>query len=71
MKQQQLPPSLSMGGMGVLAAMPDLANVVQVTSVLRCITDIKHERDAAVLFESPPKWFFYLLPPAFCLLQVK
>lgn len=44
MKQKQLPPSLSMGGVGVLAAMPDLANVVQVTSVLRCTTDIKQER---------------------------
>lgn len=48
MKQKQLPPSLSMGRVGVLAAMPDLANVIQVTSVLRCTTDIKQERDAVL-----------------------
>lgn len=48
MKQKQLPSSLSMGGVGVLAAMPDLANVVQVTSVLRCTTDIKQEKDAVL-----------------------
>lgn len=44
MKQKQLPRSLAIGGVGVLAGMPDLANVVQVTSVLRCTTDIKQEK---------------------------